>query len=276
MKQILIIICSNTIKFFHTMWWLLYILIKTDRKNHIVYSDDRQLLNILANGPSLKEEIEKLDFGLEDFSVVNYFYRSPYFQIIKPSIYVIVDPEFFEREDTYRPIIDHVTWPMKFVVPFFSWRKYAILRNMPNTYIEVVPIHCTTYSGYECFRNWIYRHGFAMPKAQNVLVASIFSAINMGYKEIKLYGVDHSWTKSLCVTEDNIVCAVDTHFYDTNQIKLEPYAKGLRGYYKLHELLRDFANMFESYHSLRTYADNMGCKILNKTKDSFIDAFERG
>ncbi|MBR5824709.1 MAG: DUF115 domain-containing protein [Paludibacteraceae bacterium] len=275
MKTLLKVICEISIKLFHTIWWLLNVLIKTDRKNHIQYIGKRKLLNILANGPSLASDIEKISLEDGDFSVVNYFYKSPYFKKVKPSIYVIVDPYFFELEDSFQPIIENVVWPMKLVVPYYALKKYKTLNCISNSYIEVIPIHMFAYRGFEIFRNWIYMHGLSMPKGQNVLVPSIFNGINMGYKEIRLYGVDHSWTKTLCVTDKNQVCAKDTHFYDTNEVKLEPYMKGIGKYYKLHELLRDFATMFESYQYLRTYADNMGCKIINKTKGSFIDAFER-
>ena len=82
----------------------------------------------------------------------------------------------------------------------------------------------------------------------------------------------------MCVTSQNIVSAIDAHFYDIGEVRLEPYLKGIPGrvpeYYKLHELLRDFATMFESYHYIRSYADWTRCSIVNKTKDSFIDAFE--
>ena len=276
MKTLLKTICKIVIKLFYTVWWFLDVLVKTDRKNHIQYKKERGLLNILANGPSLIDDIEKLNIEEGDFSVVNYFYKSPYFQKIKPSIYVIIDPYFFEIEDSYKPIIKNVIWPMKLVVPYSAWKKCEMLYNMPNSYIEVIPIHGICYRGFEKLKKWIYRYGLAMPKGQNVVVSSIFNGINMGYKEIRLYGVDHSWTKTLCVTNENQVCAVDSHFYDTKQVNLEPYKKGVGGYYKLHELLRDFATMFESYQFLQSYAISMGCKIINKTKGSFIDAFERG
>lgn len=274
-KLLLKIIYRKLFDLFYTFSWLINFLLKTDRKNHIQYKEGRGLLNILANGPSLVNDLENSIFSEGDFSVVNYFYKSPYFVKIKPAIYVIVDPYFFSNEESYKSIIEVVQWPMKFIVPYYAWKRYRILRCMPNPYIEVVPIHGITYRGVNQLRHWIYKHGLAMPKGQNVLVPSIFNGINMGYKEIKLYGVDHSWTRSLCVSEDNHVCAIDTHFYDTEQVALEPYMKCNGDYYYLHELLRDFATMFESYQLLQCYANYMGCNIINKTKGSFIDAFKR-
>ena len=263
-------------KFMQTIIWLKDVLLFTDRKNHVLYSEKPRPLSIIANGPSLANDIESISNFDTDFSVVNYFYKSPVFIKIKPTIYVIFDPYFFEVEDSIKPIFDMVFWRMKLVVPFSAWKKYSFLKEIPNQNIEIVPIHGILYRGFEKYRNWAYRHGLAMPKGQNVVVPSIFNAINMGYKEVRLYGVDHSWTKALCVTDDNLVCAIDSHFYDTQEVKLEPYMNSLGGYYMIHELLRDFSFMFEAYHDIRQYADIMGCRVINMTKGSFIDAFERG
>ena len=116
-----------------------------------------------------------------------------------------------------------------------------------------------------------------MPKAQNVLVPSIFNAINMGYKEIRIYGADHSWLECIRVDNQNRVCLTDSHFYDKEKVKLEPWIKATPGreVYKMHEVLRDIAQMFDSYHQIRWYADKVGRRVVNCTKDSFIDAFER-
>ena len=146
-----------------------------------------------------------------------------------------------------------------------------------NNCIKIVHFNNVTYDGFECFRNFLYKKGWAMPRVQNVVVASIFLGINMGYKTIRLYGVDHSWTRTLGVNTKNQVCAVDSHFYDNQPAHFTPYGKDptTKKIMTLDELLHAFARMFESYHKLRKYADSRRCRILNCTKDSFIDAFER-
>lgn len=259
-----------------TFKWIVKAIFYSDLKNHICRSDNRNLLTILANGPSLKEELDKLDYTVGDFSVVNRFYESPYYVIIKPRYYVLADPEFFKHEDEIKKLTECVDWEMTLIVSYTGWKKLAFLRNLPNKHITVLPYHSNPYKGFMWLKYFLYKRGLSMPTAQNVLVPSIFNGINMGYKEIRLYGADHSWTKTLCVDKENQVCAVDVHFYeDEKEVKLLPYLKCPGEYYKLHELLRDFAKMFESYHQIRWYADKAGCRILNCTKDSFIDAFER-
>ena len=232
-------------------------------------------LTILANGPSLKNDIDDIDLTCGDFSVLNDFNLSPLYKKIKPSYYVLADPYYFLCNDSIMPFINGVDWKMKLIVPYSAWKKLEILRDLPNKNVEVIPFHTVEYDGFECFRNWIYKKGLAMPRVQNVLALSIFSAINLGYKKIKLYGVDHSWTECIRVNSLNEVCQINAHFFDTAEVELSPWKKCSGEQYKMHEILRDLSNMFESYHLLKRYSDYMGSKIINCTKDSFIDAFER-
>ena len=205
---------------------------------------------------------------------VNFFYKSPYFQELKPSYYVLADPFFFSDEQLML-ILDAVCWPMTLYVPYRYWKTVRLMRMCPNKHIQVIPYHTGHYMGFDCFRTWIYKHGLSMPVAQNVLIPCIFNAINMGYKTIKLYGADHSWTETIRVNSSNEVCLVDSHFYDNSAMSLKPWKKLTGETYLMHEVLRDLAQMFDSYHYVRKYADQVGCKIINCTKNSFIDAFER-
>ena len=262
---------------YNTVYGLLEIIFKTDMRNHVKYVKSSNVLYVFANGPSLNDDIKKIDFSKGVFSVVNNFYVSPYFKIIKPQYYIVADPLFFLQNEDVMNVIKDVEWEMTLMVPYSMWKRVEILRNIPNNNVKVIPYHTINYKGFECFRNLLYRKGLSMPKVQNVLVASIFIGINMGYKDIRLFGVDHSWTQTLGVNSMNQVCAVDHHFYDTGEVRYSPYLKNPNTgeMYYLHELLRYFAQMFESYHLLRKYADYRGCRIINCTKDSFIDAFER-
>lgn len=258
-----------------TFKYFLSVILYTDLRNHISRIGGDGTLTILANGPSLTKDIEKIDFSEGEFSVVNDFYKSPWYGKIKPSYHVLADPLYFTEDEDIQPFVDAVKWNMKLFVPYSAWKRMAILRHVPSQYIEVVPYHINTYYGFDCFRNWTYRHGLSMPIPQNVLVPSIFNAINMGYKEIRLYGVDHSWTESIRMNDKNQVCLTDSHFYDNEQVKLLPWKKCSGEQYKMHEILRDLAQMFDSYHQLRKYADSLHCHIVNMTKNSYIDAFDR-
>lgn len=257
-----------------TIRYAIFTFLYTDLRNHISRINGDGTLTILANGPSLVMDLEQINFSEGEFSVVNDFYKSPWYEKIKPSYHVLADPLYFTKDEDIQPFVDAVKWNMKLFVPYSAWKRMDILRHVPSQYIEVVPYHINTYYGFDCFRDWTYRHGLSMPIPQNVLVPSIFNAINMGYKEIRLYGVDHSWTESIRMNDKNQVCLTDSHFYDNEQAKLLPWKKcGVQ--YKMHEILRDLAQMFDSYHQIRKYADSLHCHIVNMTKNSYIDAFDR-
>lgn len=264
--------CGNV---FQTLLFCIKVLIRTDLKNHIPQIENAGPLTILANGPSLKDDIEKIDFEVGDFSVLNDFYKSPYFDRVKPKFYVLADPLYFTKDSETELTLRSITSDIKLFVPFGWWKNASVLDRINNPHIQFVPYHTLTYNGFESVRYWFYRHGLSMPRPQNVLVPSIFNAINMGYKEIRIYGADHSWTESIRVDEQNRVCLTDSHFYDTEKVNMNPWHKCTGEQYLMHEILRDLASMFDSYHFLKRYADARGCRIINCTKNSYIDAFER-
>lgn len=278
MKNLVKSIYIFFVRFLKTLRSIIYIILRTNLRNNIPKVEDLTTLTILANGPSLND-IENIDFYKSGICVVNFFYKSPWFKKLKPRYYVIADPAFFMDEKLLKTLIEafkDVDWEMSLFIPY-RWRNVYLLHSTNSDYIKIVPFNSVIYDGFECFRYFLYKRGWAMPKAQNVVVASIFLGINMGYKTIKLYGVDHSWTENIRVNNENQVCLIDSHFYDQEEVSLKPWrivSQG-GGIYKMHEILRDLSITFMSYHTLRKYAENQGCHIVNKTKGSYIDAFER-
>lgn len=264
--------------FFNSLIWILQKLRIENFKNYIEFSEKNKKLVILANGPSLRESISKdiQNYQFVDTCVVNFFCKSPYFKEIKPRYYVLADPLFFIKDtpdcQVYE-IFNRIEWKMSLYVPF---EHYTFAKNMIlNELVSVFPYHSIPYNGWKSLNKYIYKKGWSMPRPQNVLIPSIFIGINLGYKEIDIYGADHSWTKQIVVNEDNQVCQSDKHFYDESIPELIPWNKCDGSPYKMQEILRDLAWMFDSYHVLREYADYIGTEIFNCTPNSYIDAFER-
>ncbi len=269
--------CYNNIAYFATTTtWLLRI-ICGKLKNHIAKNDSSEKLLILANGPSLKEIIDTIPLNNGyDIRVVNDFCRYPTFFSIKPSSYVFADPLFFSNTPRAQEVIQllsKVDWEMRLYVPLAFMAN--IRQKINNSNLKIIPYNSTPYYGWKSVRNYFLKKGFTMPRPQNVLIPSIFIGINEGYKVIELYGVDHSWTKEIRVNNKNQVCMTDSHFYDASKVALKPFLKYDGSEYLMAELLRDLAWMFDGYYILREYADSVGCRIINKTPNSFIDAFER-
>ncbi|MFA7288390.1 MAG: hypothetical protein WC055_05875 [Melioribacteraceae bacterium] len=243
---------------------------------------------ILGNGPSLNESLSN-DLELlktKELFVLNDFAISKYFEIIKPKYYVLLDPCYWshkvEKEFLDAGILilntinDKVNWQMYILIPTAAY-KSKLYENIfsQNKNISIINFNSTSIFGFTQFKYFVFKNYLGMPPLNTVLGASIFIAINMHYNEINLLGAEHSWTKDIFVKEDNLVCLENPHFYDTAEIKYSPIRTAYGNYYTMHELLRDYAKMFEGYHILRRYSENLGIRILNRTKNSFIDAFDR-
>lgn len=254
------------------------------------FSISNPTLAVIANGPSLNDDLPALiqSKSIKDFCCVNSFVLHPAFLEIRPNIYVLADPLFWlnnekfikEREPIYEQFRTNVSWNMTIFIPNVS-KKFIDFEKLfeNNSYIKIQYANFMEWTGFSSMSNWVYKNGWFMPRPQNVVVPSIFTGINCGYKTIELYGVDHSWTEQITVDQNNNVCMIDRHFYEPNPAKQICYtlskSKALDKPYKMHELLRDFAFMFESYHKLRSYADYKAVKVINCTKNSYLDAFER-
>ena len=115
-----------------------------------------------------------------------------------------------------------------------------------------------------------------MPSLYTVANLAIFVGINGGYKHLRLYGVDHTYFDSLCVNEDNQVCTKIAHFYNDKEEELRPLRRSLDGkVYTMSEYLKMVMEVFRSHDILYKYSKYMKVQILNCTKGSMIDSYER-
>lgn len=232
---------------------------------------------ILATGPSLKKAFEDgaVHWKESDVFVVNMFVLSPEFWEIKPRFYFLADGAFFEPKDDRNKEelkalsgkFERIDWEMNLFIPS-SCVNGGILANLTNPYIKVLRCNSTTFEGFKGLCHPMYRHCWAMPRCQTVTNMALTEAINMGYKNVYLYGADHSWTRDLCVNDDNEVCYGDRHVYATGLQVIKKEGT-------ISELLIAFARMFESHILINDYARSRGVKIWNCTRGSFIDAYER-
>ena len=261
--------------------WLRWLAASLFRENHVNYirKEERHCgVSILANGPSLKS-FDPASCRSTDFCMVNSAPESELFFIVKPRYHVMVDSLYFQKpQEKLREAFRMVSWDIDLFVPF-AFRENAKKMFGVNTHIRCIPVHCIGLPDSYAFRNNAYRlfkKGLAMPEVQNVLIASIVCMINAGYHIIDVYGADHTWPNDLSVTDSNVVCLLDSHFYDEGQ---PPMSKCLRPDgtpFSMAEFLRALANTFAAYHFLQGYAEYLGdVTITNCTRGSLIDAFPR-
>jgi hypothetical protein len=264
---------------------------------HIAKPSSKEAV-ILGNGPSLNEFLKASLSFLNDKSVfvVNYFARTDEYETIKPSHYVICSPEYFlneqkaefaeDRERTFKAIAEKTQWNMSLIVPVLAKNRSAWKKEVEkNPNIEIRYMNTTPIEGFSFFTHFLFSRNLGMPRPHNVLIPSIFLAIRLKYSKVFVTGADHSWLKEIVVDDDNEVLLSQKHFYDKqaaaqdydrNKPTPKPMYHGVTTRKrKLHEVLEKFYISFKSYWILKDYADVRGVKIVNLTKVSYIDAFEK-
>lgn len=246
-----------------------------------LYVKEHDNVRLWGNGNSLQdiinEKSNQLDF---DHVVVNRFVLSNFYVDLKPKYYVLADDHFFstnEGQSILMKIRDCTTWEMVLFVPFSRQHNKSVRQIFEGSSVKVVTFNQRVYQGPQCVKKLLFNLQLSMPVAQNVMVAAIYLSIILGYSNIELFGVEHSWTQCLIVNHDNQVCLVNPHFYDT-EAKQSLTFKEIQGTdydWPMHLVLRSYARMFESYWELKDYATSKQCVILNCTPNSFIDAFKK-
>lgn len=241
-------------------------------------------LIIMGNGPSLRDTIKEYgDFLRSSRTLaVNFAANAQEYPVLRPAIYVLADPHFFQIRENGKSSdanverlwdnISATSWPMSLYVPCNVKIRGSIEKNGN---ISVKRYNLTPGEGLPGPVHWLFRKGLAMPRPRNVLIASIMIALREGYRDIYIVGADHTWSRDLWVDDRNRVISVQKHFYKDNDKEFERVANEYAGYH-LHDILNSLTIAFRSYHQIADYARKIGAKITNSTPGSFIDAFPRG
>lgn len=279
----------DTLLFFATM------AVKEDFRNHVARAGAQNMnasgkILILGNGPSLGEQLPRLisEKASEqgDIMAVNFFSLSEDFTTLKPKYYVLSDPQFFRRagyneriEAMYKALAENVSWPMTLYVQFYNPEKFdyaAAVGHNPN--IKIVKFHTTLFRGFRNVEFWCYRHGLGSGNFGTVVQNGEFIAMLLGYRTIELYGVDHTLLEGLTVNDKNQLCRIKSHYYDKTPQPAEPIyvnATTPPRPYTMASYLAETAELFRGHEVLAEYAHTQGVRIINRTKDSMIDAYER-
>jgi hypothetical protein len=254
------------------------------------FSNQKPNASILGNGPSLNQALaDNLGFLKEtDMYCVNLFALSTVFASLKPENYVLLDPAFFmfneqndSRQDikkTFDAIIQQTDWSMRLFVPARSRNSYIVKKikqESPN--IQICFFNYTIVRGFPALRNWFFEHNFGMPQCQNILAASLYVALLQDYKNIYLFGADHSWHEEIRITDQNEFEMRQVHFYDNaTHVKHEKVIDVRNNSRpKLHAQFLSLHKVFYAYEILGAFAKFRKINVLNASKKTYIDAFER-
>jgi hypothetical protein len=255
-------------------------------------TDGSRTAFILANGPSLNGLLKKIEatpdlYKKVDYFVVNDFACDSRFELIKPQYYVLSDPLFFldtiyaERgHKTDEAIADKVYWPMVLFIPY-KYRNSIYLNSIrQNKNVKIVHFHSIHYAGLDRWTNWFYKRGLGNGEYGTVALNQIYSALMLGYKQIELYGVDHTFFSNIVVNENNVLCTKSEHFFsqetELKPMRLHYYNDNPNRTYTMAEFLSEKAEIFRGHMVMNSFAKSLGAIIINKTSNSMIDAYPRG
>ena len=280
---------------FDTMLFFATMAVKEDFRNYVAHAGVEQMsserrLAILGNGPSLKQQlpqlIEQQAWQKMDMMAVNFFALSEEYKVVCPKFYILSDPQFFRKagrseriEQLYNALAEQTTWPMTLYVQYYNPEKFdyaAAVKHNPK--IRIVPFHSIVYHGLRSLEFWCYRRGLGSGNFGTVVQNGEFIGILLGYKTIELYGVDHTLLDGLMVNEQNQLCRTISHYYDgvlAHPTPIYVNATNPPQPYTMSSYLAETAELFRGHEVLERYARSRGALILNRTRGSLIDSYER-
>lgn len=246
-------------------------------------SGDKKKLFIVGNGPSAIDAFEKAKEQRSNVHLctVNFAISNNVFFDLKPELHFFADPFFLSHveDDKVKKILDtikKINWNMSILIPYSANNDfYKLLKANKNISVFRFSSQLWETKGLiaKKIKMKLWNQGWLAPRLQNVIVACIFYAIHLGYTNMELYGVEHSWLNDISVNEKNQVCLIDRHFYGEKKI---PWEKNDKDIFKMHEILNTLSFTFKAYWDLNEFAMKKNVHIKNMTKNSFIDAFDRG
>ncbi len=242
---------------------------------------------ILGNGPSLKSDLVKYrdDFTNGILYCVNSFPLTKEFIELRPTFLVFVDPDYtsnsefllLEKTSLINRLVSVVKWDLNIMLPKnFEKNNWFLEVERQNEFVRLHYVNSFEFFDSSCFN--LFKRGCGHMQFQTVLVKAIFNALNLGFKEIYLFGADISMHEQLSVSDESIVNIKETHFYhEMFYHELKPFWKDSE---KIHtftmfEAFLAFANMFKGFEELEEYSKYLGSKVYNCSSRSFIDAFEK-
>lgn len=231
----------------------------------------------MGNGPSLTDTMRHNAKSLEAnrLLAVNFAANADEFLRLQPDFYVMADPVFFHNLDNvnvnrlWNNLSTRVSWPMTIFIPAREKLPVTLPQNITVSRFNPVGVE-----GFQWLENMAFASGAGMPRPRNVLIPSIMIGIRLGFKTIHIVGADHSWTKTLEVTDDNVVVSIQPHFYEDNDAEHQRVASVYKDI-RLHQIMYSFYVAFRSYFTISRFARSRGVNIYNSTPGSFIDAFPR-
>lgn len=243
------------------------------------------ILEVLANGPSLKDKVDQLkneNFNKSNFIVLNYFASDDFFFLLKPQHYCLADPMFFNKshkidqvQKLYKRLDENIDWKLNIYIPSNNLDSLKQFWKFTNPLINIVPVNANKYIGPENFRNFFYLKGLAQPEIFTVANLAIYVGLTLGFKRLFLFGVEHTFFDNISINSKNELCNTEKHFYSKTE-KLKPIIRNDNGLnWKISDYTSNISRMFKSHDLLAKYGEYVNAEIINCTENSLIDSYQR-
>ena len=260
---------------------------RTNILKYMIRKEGNKRFAVIATGPSLKEDVSYITdpeyLETTDFLMLNFSAFDSLFFQLKPKHYCLADPMYFSNswrdEEVFRffkLINEKVDWTMNIYIPASNYKNFLFFSHLTNCHINVVGVNTIVFQGFECLRYYFYKKGLASPPPQTVTNLGIFIGIQNGYPDVDLFGVDHTFLSDLMINENNKLCQKYYHSYDKEKPQYKVIVRtDTNEVWKIGEYIVACGKMFLSHDMLEKYAKSVSCKIVNHTKCSMIDSYER-
>lgn len=245
-------------------------------------SPDRRLI-VLANGPSLNEDLERLskeDLSNTDYVMMNFSVNSPLFLKLKPKYFCLADHAFFtgdyEREkvlDTYRKLNKSVDWDLTMFVTY-NVKVVKCFSGITNSHIRFRRVFAANCFSFKNLSHWFYKKGLGNPGTGTVANLAAFVGIQYGYKQIEFCGNDMSFFDGICIGDDNYPYVELKHF-DDDKIELIPVMVSHTQHETLLSYIEMITRMIISHNAIADYGKYMGVTFINRTRNSMLDCYPR-
>ena len=245
-------------------------------------------LLILATAPCVSHFLEKpsvrhqfKDYDIACINYMLYYSKEEVFQI-KPKYFVLMDPCLYQEYEVSpnEPWIPNYK-DMAEILEEVDWDCYIITTvfadfEITNPHIQYIRLSCFS-STYKKWKLPLFRSNFFNLGGYNVVQGALFFGIIFGYKDIAMLGCPYR-PLNVKMTEEGLYVVENIHYYDTNTFTYTiPYSE----LHKREEgfLMRSHKRAYASHRCLwdmKKLADSQGCKIINYSEESGIDAFRIG
>lgn len=225
------------------------------RNEQLIQERKHDTIYICGLGPSLTDvDLDKLQKQDADSLVVNHFFKMANQTRLIPTYYMMADAGFISS--THRPALEKA-------IELYPNAKFIWNSSFPKLDPTVMDYPCNKY--FMAMYNGYYIKPTNIditkvtPAFGNCICAAIAFAIGVGYKKIILLGCDFN----------SFAFPHEVHCYDGGKDN-----KGARRISLDYEL---FCYSFDAtvHVQLAKYAKEKGVQVLNATRGSLIDAYER-